>query len=401
MAMEINDSRGARLIRILPLCLGTFALGIDAYIMAGLLPGIANTFAVSASVAGQTVTMFTACYAVAAPVFGALTAGKPVRRVLGAALILFTLANTLSALATSFPVLLLSRAAAGVGAGLYGPSAFSAAASLVSQERRGRALGLVVGGLALGTAVGVPCGLIVAHGFGWRSAMWLIVALGGIAFTGVVSRMPEIAASRPPSLRQRVAVLVDPRVAATIAVSFVTSAASIGLYTFVAPLLRASGGITDPLPYLWAWSVGGVLGIYFCGALIDATGHPEWAMSVVQILMVTVFGTLGPALPYPAAALALFGVWGAAAWSSQAPQQHRLLTLHPDKAGVVVALQSSAHYLGSAAGAALGGLALAAGIRLTQLPMLSTALVVIALSGQLGIALWAKSDSIRSRPGEA
>jgi predicted MFS family arabinose efflux permease len=78
-----------------------------------------------------------------------------------------------------------------------------------------------------------------------------------------------------------------------------------------------------------------------------------------------------------------------------------LLTLHPDKAGVVVALQSSAHYLGSAAGAALGGLALAAGIRLTQLPMLSTALVVIALSGQLGIALWAKSDSIRSRPGEA
>lgn len=169
----------------------------------------------------------------------------------------------------------------------------------------------------------------------------------------------------------------------------------------MAPLLRASGGITDPLPYLWAWSVGGVLGIYFCGALIDATGHPEWAMSVVQILMVTVFGTLGPALPYPAAALALFGVWGAAAWSSQAPQQHRLLTLHPDKAGVVVALQSSAHYLGSAAGAALGGLALAAGIRLTQLPMLSTALVVIALSGQLGIALWAKSDSIRSRPGEA
>src|SRR3989442_7158021 len=103
MAMEINDSRGARLIRILPLCLGTFALGIDAYIMAGLLPGIANTFAVSASVAGQTVTMFTPCYAVAAPGFGALTAGKPVRRGLGAALVLFTLANPPNRLAARFP----------------------------------------------------------------------------------------------------------------------------------------------------------------------------------------------------------------------------------------------------------------------------------------------------------
>jgi predicted MFS family arabinose efflux permease len=389
------------LIRILPLCLGTFALGIDAYIMAGLLPGIAATFAVTASVAGQTVTIFTACYAIAAPVFGALTAGKPVRRVLGAALVLFTLANTLSAVATSFPALLLSRAAAGVGAGLFSPTAFSAAASMVSQERRGRALGLVVGGLALGTAVGVPSGLVVAGDFGWRSAMWLIVVLGGIALAGVVTRMPEIAASTPPSLRQRVAVLVDPRVAATIAVSFITSAASIGLYTFVAPLLHATSGAADVLPYLWAWSLGGVVGIYFCGALIDATGHPEWMMSVVHILMVAVFGTLGPALPYPAAALALFGVWGAAAWSSQAPQQHRLLTLHPDKASIVVALQSSAHYLGSAAGAALGGLALAAGIRLTQLPLLSTALVVIALSGQLGITVWAKSEQVRSRPGEA
>ncbi|WP_251031594.1 MFS transporter [Paraburkholderia strydomiana] len=366
--------------------------------MAGLLPGIATTFAVSASAAGQTVTIFTACYAIAAPIFGALTAGRPVRRVLGAALVLFTLANTLSAVATSFPLLLLSRAAAGVGAGLYGPSAFSAAASMVSEKRRGRALGLVVGGLALGTAVGVPCGLVVAGDFGWRSAMWLIVALGGIALAGVVSRMPEIAASTPPSLRQRVAVLVDPRVAATIAVSLLTSGASIGLYTFVAPLLRANGGITATLPYLWIWSLGGVLGIYFCGALIDATGRPEWMMSVVQVVMVAVFGTLGSALPYRAAALALFGIWGAAAWSSQAPQQHRLLTLHPDKASIVVALQSSAHYLGSAAGAALGGLALAAGIRLTQLPLLSAALVAVALSGQLGIAVWAKSDQVRSRP---
>lgn len=379
---------------ILPLCLGTFALGIDAYIMAGLLPGIGSSFNVPASVAGQTVTIFTACYAITAPLFGALTAGKPVRRVLSVALVLFTLANVLSATATGFSTLLVSRAAAGVGAGLYSPIAFSAAASMVSLSQRGRALGLIVGGLALGTAVGVPGGLVLAEHFGWRSTMWLIVMLGSIAFAGVVLLMPKVAAPSPPSFRQRIAVLVDARVAATIGVSFVTSAASIGLYTFIAPLLHATTRIPDPLPYLWMWSLGGIVGVYSCGALIDATGRPERLMSVVLVLMFVVFMSMGIALSHQTSAFALFGVWGVAAWSSQAPQQHRLLSLHPDKGSVVVALQSSAHYLGSAAGAALGGLALAAGFHLAQLPMLSAGLCVLAFTGQLGVLAMARSDRL-------
>nr|MCE4124494.1 MFS transporter [Burkholderia cepacia] len=307
------------------------------------------------------------------------------------------MANGLSAIAASFPVLLISRAAAGAGAGLYSPTAFNAAASMVSPARRGRALGLVVGGLALGTAVGVPCGLVLAEHFGWTSALWLIVLLGGIALAGVVLRMPEIAAAAPPSFRQRIAVLMDARVAATIGVSFVTSPASIGLYTFAAPLLRTTAGVTDALPYLWTWSLGGLVGVYFCGVLIDATGRSEWMMSIVLVLMLSVFTLLERALSHQASAFAVFGIWGVAVWSSQAPQQHRLLSLHPDKGNIVVALQSSAHYRGSAAGTALGGLALAVGFRLTQLPLLCTGLIVLALSGQFGVAFWARSDANRAR----
>jgi len=46
----------------------------------------------------------------------------------------------------------------------------------------------------------------------------------------------------------------------------------------------------------------------------------------------------------------IFFVWGVAAWGSQAPQQHRLLSLQPRHGGTAVALHSSARYLGSAAG---------------------------------------------------
>jgi predicted MFS family arabinose efflux permease len=380
------------LYKILLLSLGTFALGIDAYIVAGLLPGIATGFDVTISGAGQTVSVFTVCYAVSAPFFGALTAGKPARLVLAAALTIFTLANALSAVTTSFPLLLVSRAIAGIGAGLYTPTALSTAASFVSHGQRGRALGAIVGGLAMGTAVGVPCGLLLAQDMGWRATMWLVTALSGLALAGILLRLPTAAAATPPSLRQRISVLIDPRVAATIAVSFVTSAGSIGLYTYVAPFLHASAGVQDALPYLWAWSLGGLVGIYLSGVIIDATGRPEWVMSGILVGMTAVFVTLTWVLPNAALALLWWAVWGAGAWSTQTPQQHRLLSLHPDKGSIVVALQSSAHYSGSAAGAAVGGLALGAGVSLTQLPTLAGLTLAVALIGQLVIAVWSRSS---------
>jgi predicted MFS family arabinose efflux permease len=227
---------------------------------------------------------------------------------------------------------------------------------------------------------------------GWRATMWLVTALGGVALAGILLRLPTAAAATPPSLRQRISVLIDARVAATIAVSFVTSAGSIGLYTYVAPLLHASAGVQDALPYLWAWSLGGLVGIYLSGVIIDATGRPEWVMSGILVGMTAVFVTLTWVLPNAAPTLLWCAVWGAGAWSTQTPQQHRLLSLHPDKGSIVVALQSSAHYSGSAAGAAVGGLVLGAGVSLTQLPTLAGLTLAVALIGQLVIAVWSRSS---------
>ncbi len=60
---------------------------------------------------------------------------------------------------------------------------------------------------------------------------------------------------------------------------------------------------------------------------------------------------------------------------------------------MVVALQSSAHYSGSAAGAALGGLALVGGVPLAQLPYLAAAVAALASICQLWLAIRSKSSS--------
>lgn len=81
------------------LAFGTFAVGTDAFVIAGILPEIAQSLDVSVAAAGQLVTVFSIAYAVLAPVLATLTAGWSRRVVLPAGLMLFAVGNVITALA--------------------------------------------------------------------------------------------------------------------------------------------------------------------------------------------------------------------------------------------------------------------------------------------------------------
>ncbi|MEW2557813.1 MFS transporter [Streptomyces griseorubiginosus] len=365
--------------RLFILVLGAFALGLDAYVMAGLLPKVAADLHTSESAAGQMVTLFTLCYALAAPVFATALAGRPAKTVLTAALLLFTLANALTAVAGSLAVLLVARALAGVGAGVYSPMAATTAASLAGEERRGRALALVMGGMSIGTVIGVPVGVLLADHVGWRGTLWLITGLGAVAVTGVALALPRLAATPPPPLRERARILARRPVAAIAGVSLIAGVTSLGLYTYLAPFLADAGGIDGTLGAMWAWGLGGVAGSLLIGRIVDRTGRP-YAVVTVVLLLLCLSHLL---LPLAAEATWLLAVplvvWGATGWALQVPQQHQLIAARPDQAPVAVSLNSSAVYLGSALGSALGGVVLASGVAPADLPYWTGGLVAVGL----------------------
>jgi predicted MFS family arabinose efflux permease len=386
--------------KVLLLAVGMFALGFDAYVVAGLLPDIEATFKITPSQSGQAVSVFTLCYALAAPVFATGLAGKPMRRILILALAFFSIGNGMSALAPSFSSFLIARAIAGIGAGLYSPLAAAAAASLVSEKKRGRALGMTLGGMSTGTVTGVPIGLTVAKFLGWQGTLWLITSLGLISILGVMIRFPNFPASPPPSLRQRVSMLTNGRVSATVAITLMTSVASLGLYTYIASVLHHLADMNNLTPYLWAWGIGGVIGSFSIGSLIDRTRRPGLLMAFILAIMALSMFSLPSGLKYPVFALLPFVLWGAAGWASQAPQQHVLLHLHPDHSAATVALNSSANYFGSAIGSALGGMAMTAGLTPSQLPFAAGCLTLAALLGQLWIVLRMRKEAQKVKKGQ-
>jgi predicted MFS family arabinose efflux permease len=360
------------------LAVGTFALGVNAYVMAGLLPVISEDLDVTLATAGQLVTVFTLCYAIAGPVFATVFSGKSTKVILAGALVVFILANVLGAVASSLPVLMVTRAIVGVGAGLYSPVASAAAVALAPPDRSGRALAIVLGGLSTGTVIGVPIGLLLAQQAGWRGTLWLVSGLGVVALAGVVGLLPSAPVTAQPTLRERATVLADRRVAGIVAVSFIAALAGLGLYTYLAPVLDAAGGIVDPTLYLWAWGAGCIVGSFGVGILIDRVGRSALLISVILIATAGTFVAIPLLASRHLLVMVPLVIWGILGFATPVPQQHRLIGIRPEHGAIVVALNASAIYLGSAVGAALGGLVLALGIAAPSLAYLAAALTVLA-----------------------
>lgn len=344
------------------IAMGAFALGMASYVTAGLMPMIASAFSISLAMAAQLVTAFTLAYGLGSPLVVALLPARAQRSGLLIALAVFVLANGASALAPGFSGLLAWRAIAGVGAGVYLALGIAAAAGVSAPQQRGKAIGVIMGGMAGGTVLGVPLSLLLAQQLGWTAALWLVTVLGGLALAGLLWKLPALPAVPATSLRRKLALLADGQVLSILLVSLLAAIASLGMYTFIAPLLAwsAQGAALSATPFLWAWGVGGVAGSVLVGPWADKVAAPTLTCFILLLLALALC-----ALPLAAGwsawlMLAPIVLWGAAGWALQVPQNQQLLAVRARQGdgNLAIALNESALYLGSAIGAATGGVLL-------------------------------------------
>ena len=368
--------------RLWPYVLGSVALGLDAYVIAGLLPTIAADLGSSPGAIGLGVAAFTGAYAVAGPVLAG-AAGRQASRSLLLALSLFVVANVASAFAASASVFIATRLIAGAAAGIYSPLSSAVAASSVPTERKGRALSLVLAGLACGTVFGVPFGLLIAERASWRWTFALIAAVGLLAAVGVALRGKGRIENVPaPSLAARLATLGQIPNVLTMLVTLLTGIASLGLYTYFVPLLDGLGHGSQRVWLIWVWGAGGAIGTLFVGRIVDAVPRPTLVTAAITALLALTFALLGWNPSLVMTAISVF-FWGLLGWSSLAPQQHTLMTANPQDGTTAVAANASANYLGSALGSTAGALLIDHHFAGAELAYSAAALAILACCVQL------------------
>lgn len=273
--------------RVWPLTVAAVALGIDAYVAAGILPQIATSLTVSISAVGLGVTAFTGAYALAGPLLSARLARGGAASALLIALGVFNLGNVATALTPGLAVFLASRVVAGAGAGVLTAVATATAAAMAKDGERGQAMSLVTLGLSAGTLAGVPVGMLLGQHVSWRWTMGLVVAVGALSQLALTLRarpLPRLddATSEPP-----LGVLRDPRTAMGIAVAFLLGMASLGLYTYLLPRTETAGLGDWGFALVWAWGIGGVAGSALIGRPLDRLGATPFLIALPTVLVLS------------------------------------------------------------------------------------------------------------------
>jgi predicted MFS family arabinose efflux permease len=364
--------------KIFLLILGMFALGVDAYVMAGILPSIAADFGVSIGKAGQTVSIFTLCYAIAAPLFATVMSKMNTKNTLLTALTIFTFSNLITAITHNFMFLLISRGLAGIGAGLYSPLASAAAVQLVHEKKRGRALSTILLGMSAGTVIGVPLGIYISSIYEWRMTIWFIIVIGLLGICAILFGFPVIKPTNLPTLRERLVMFKNKDISLVMLVTMILSFCSLGLYTYL-NIIIASYGFEKSIIFIWMWGIGGITGSFIIGYIMDVYKKPKVILINLMVIMIFSLMFMGIFHHVRFIVAACLILWGATGWASLATQQKTLVEISPEHTNISIALLSSINYFAGSIGTMVNGIFLERGIHPFQLPYLSVCILAIAI----------------------
>ena len=383
-------------LQLLALALAAFAVGTTEFIVAGILPQVAGDLGVSIPTAGYLISGYAAGVAIGGPIVAILTAGLERKATLLGLMALFIAGNVLCALAPAYGWLMASRIVIALTHGALLGFASVVAAEMVPEERRGRAIALVLAGLTTANIIGVPLGSAIGNAFGWRMAFWAIAALGIVSLAGMALWLPRMTrrGAANPDLRAELRVLVRPDVYMSLAIIVLAAMAYFGLFAYIAPLLLNSAGAPEmAVPVLLS-----VLGVASLGGILIGGRLADWKLmpSVVGILVLeTAANLLLPLVVHglTAATIGLF-VWTVVGVPLIAtPLQTRILNGAREAPNLAATLVSTAFNIGISSGAALGAAALSHDIAYDRLPWLA----LIPLLAGLALAVAALSQERRAR----
>lgn len=357
-----------------------FAQGTSELMLAGLLPELSADLGVTIPQAGLLVSVFALGMLIGAPVLAVATLRWPRRRALLAFLTIFVLAHVAGALTDSYPVLVALRfVAAFVYAGFWAVGA-GTAMSLVSPDRRGRAMSIVAGGLTVATVIGLPTGTWIGQNLGWRGAFWAVAAMSALAAGAVLAAVPTGRPDTAPQMADEMRGLAVPRLWLSYAMTAVSTAALLGTFTYLGAMLITTSGLkSEWVPVvLFGYGVGALAGMAVGGYAADRWPHGVLLVGFGGLCVV--LAGIGIVSHHALAVGALSVLLGLTGFGTNPALNSRVFALGASAPTLTAAGTTSAFNVGIALGPWLAGLALTAGAGYPVVPWIGAGLAVSALA---------------------
>ena len=365
---------------LIALFVAAFAFGTTEFVIAGILPEVAQGLGVSVPSAGYLVTGYALGIAIGGPLATLATTNVSRRTLLISLALVFTAGQVACALAPGFSSMLLVRVGVAVAHGVFFGVAMVVAVGLVSEEKRGMAVAFVLAGLTVSNIIGVPAGAAIGNLFGWRATFWAMFALGIVATAAMIALLPRRrdTATPPGGLAGEVRVLGRQQVWTSLILMLLLMVGQFVPYTYIAPLLQEVTGLSAAtVPWVLLLNgIGATLGVFIGGRLAGWRLMPSLiALLVVQSAVLAVMYAAAEApLPMVAAIVA----WGTVNFAIGTPIQTRILTWTADAPNLASSLIPSGFNVGIALASSIGATLLETGFGYRSLPVLGIFAMLVA-----------------------
>ncbi|HEX8596453.1 MAG TPA: MFS transporter [Pseudomonas sp.] len=366
-------------LALLALAVAAFGIGTTEFVIMGLLPDVASDLHVSIPDAGLLITGYALGVVLGAPILAIATANMPRKATLLGMTLVFVLGNILCALSPNYAALMSARVITALCHGAFFGIGSVVAAGLVAPNKRAQAIALMFTGLTLANVLGVPLGTALGQVAGWRSTFWAVAVIGLIAVVAQWVWLPKNIPVHKSNLMAELRVLGKANVLLSLLMSALASASLFTVFTYIAPILQDLTGMSPHgvTLMLLVFGVGLTVGSVLGGRLADSRLLTSLVMmAVATVLILAAFSQTSRSL-IPAA-ITLF-LWGITAFALCPILQLLVIDQASEAPNLGSTLNQSAFNLGNASGAWLGGVVVASGANLADLPWAGAGVAMLTL----------------------
>lgn len=342
------------------LALGTFLMLTTEFVVAGILPEVADGLQISLGEAGNLITVFAAGMIIGAPLMALLTMRISKRLTLVLALVVFVAGHIVIAQASDFSTLLVARFVTALATGAFWAVAAVVATRAAGSGAGARAIAIIGAGGSLAMVLGVPIGAFIAQLAGWRGTFWFLAAAAALATIVIARLVPaDSAVHRATSLRTQLAGLRSGRLWLALFACATTTGGVLAAYSYISPLLTDQAGVPSALVplVLTGFGIGSLIGTVLGGRFGDA--HPGRVTIITPAATVILLVAISLATGAPWLTTVLVVILGLFGLSANGVLIHLAVTHAAEAATLGSAMAVSAFNVGTAVGAAFAGAALA------------------------------------------
>ena len=325
---------------------------------AGMMPQIAADLGVSTGQVGTVVTLYALGMALGGPLLVYLLRHRPPKGSLLIVIGTYAALEVLVPLIHEFWWLALLRVLTGCLSGAaYGIAVSYSARLAPSPEKIGEAVSIVLGGIMIGTVIGLPLSHFLAARWGWQSSFYILGIAAFAVFLISLLTLPAREAATQEAAAQDLRKLRSPKLWSRYLVSLLTIGAAFAGFSYFTPLLEQNAGFATNTTTLILLAYGIVS---FIGNLIVGKFADQHAIGILRIghtllfISLALLGAFSNAQPLVLAMVLIVGVAGV--------PMNPALVAHVAEIGGTGNMVSTVHTslitMGVALGSAIGALAI-------------------------------------------